>query len=148
MAEVSDLVRLAVFLACAHLAGRVGGALRVSPLIGYILTGALLGPPLANFVPEGDGLSLIGLLGVQLSIINAGLVTDLKSLRALAPRATAIAVLGITFPISLAFGIVTVSDVLSSTFKASDSLIAAAALSASCWLRLENSQRRLVSSFL
>jgi Kef-type K+ transport system membrane component KefB len=130
MPGVSDLIRLTVFLGCAHVSGRVASALRVSTLIGHLLTGALLGPPLANFVPQSGTFELAGLLGVQLCVVDAGLGTDLKTLRVLAPRATAIAVLGISFPIVGALCIVAVSDVVNSSYSASGSLRAGAAVGA------------------
>jgi Kef-type K+ transport system membrane component KefB len=125
-----ELVRLAVFLGSTYVAGRTLGLLQSSPLLGHIIAGALLGPPLADFTPVTDGLALAGLLGVQLTIIDAGLNTDMAALRALAPRATTIAVLGIALPIAGAMCVVVGGDVINGTYTATRSLRAGAAVGA------------------
>lgn len=99
MASEEDLVRLAVFLSVSYGAGKVAEQMKVSPIIAFIAVGAFLGPPLADFVPIPNGLILSGLLGIQLSVIDAGLGTDLEDLRQSAFRAVIVAILGVIFPL-------------------------------------------------
>lgn len=103
-------MRLGAFLGAAYSGGRLCMGLRTSPILGQLTVGALLGPPLADFVPEPSGLQLFGLLGVQLSILEAGLSLDFLVLKKFAFRATVIAVLGIALPLAGAVVIVLVSD--------------------------------------
>lgn len=55
--------------------------IKVSPIIRFTTVGALLGPPLADFVPVFDGVRLAGLLGIQLNVMDAGLGTNLIQVR-------------------------------------------------------------------
>lgn len=100
MPSEKDLVKLSVFLGVSYASGRVVELLRVSPIIGFVAVGALLGPPLADFVPVVDGVTLAGLLGIQLSVIDAGLGTEVRDVRRSAGRALLVAVLGVIFPIA------------------------------------------------
>ena len=130
MSSELDLVKLSVFLACAYTLGHLFRVVGTSPILGQILAGALLGPSLARFAPTPDGLALAGLLGIQLSVIDAGLCTSLATLRQLAPRALAVALLGILLPLAGAVGVVCVHDVLRRAFVAAQSLRAAFAVGA------------------
>lgn len=103
MVSEESLIRLALFLGTIFAAGQVANLLKIPPILAYVVSGALLGPPLAVFVPEPDGVVLVGLLGLQLSVIEAGLSTALHDLRRLATRATLIAVIGVILPIAGAF---------------------------------------------
>lgn len=122
MANEEDLVRLAVFLGISYGSGKVAERIKVSPIIAFIAVGALLGPPLASFVPIPDGLILSGLLGIQLSVIDAGLGTDLDDLRQSAFRAVIVAILGVIGPIAGACLVICLTDVLEGTFETSRSL--------------------------
>lgn len=93
------LISLSVFLGLLCLSTHATRALKQSPFIPWIVLGALLGPPLANFAPGVEGLKLAGFLGVTLSIAQAGLSTRLSQIRSCAPRAAVVALLGVIFPI-------------------------------------------------
>lgn len=80
-----------------------------SPIVGEIIVGALLGPPLANFVPQPSGLELAGFLGVQLAVLEAGLMTDWTTLKEIALRAFIVAVVGIIFPFGVGLCLVTLA---------------------------------------
>jgi len=97
-----DLVKVSLYLIAVRLGGAICEIIKTSPIIGEVVIGALLGPPLAGFVPYPLGLQLAGILGIQLAVIEAGIQTDMDDLKTLAPRALLIAVLGIILPICLA----------------------------------------------
>lgn len=124
------LVKLAVFLACSYALGHIFRLVKTSPILGQLVAGALLGPGLARFAPTPDGLALAGLLGIQLSVIDAGLCTSLATLRTLAPRALLVAVLGILLPLAGAVAVVVVDAVLRRNFVPATTLRAAFAVGA------------------
>ncbi|GAB0494556.1 hypothetical protein MMPV_005850 [Pyropia vietnamensis] len=93
----ADLVRLAAYLFAIYAGGRAATAARTSPVVGYVGVGAAAALS-STWVPARPGLSLAGLLGVQLSVIDAGLATPLSAAAAAVPRATAVAVVGLAVP--------------------------------------------------
>lgn len=122
MSSEEDLVKLAIFLGASYGAGKLAEQIKVSPIVAFIIVGALLGPPLANFVPTPAGVILSGLLGIQLSVVDVGLSTDLGELRKSAFRALLVAVLGVLFPIAGACLVLCVADFLEGNFETSRSL--------------------------
>lgn len=122
MVNEEDLVRLAVFMGTTYAVGKLAENVKVSPVLAFVAVGALLGPPLANFIPAPDGVILSGLLGIQLSVVDAGLGTNLDDLRKSAIRALLVAVLGVLFPIAGSCLVIVSADLLQGTFQASKSL--------------------------
>lgn len=106
MVSEESLVKLALFLSAVFAAGQLGNIVKIPSILAYVISGALLGPPLAGFAPQPEGLKLAGLLGLQLSVIDAGLSTPLHDLRDLAVRATFIAIVGVVLPFAGAFAVV------------------------------------------
>jgi len=108
--ESTALEHALVYVSLYLFAVRIGGMLcerfKMSPIVGEIVVGAVLGPTLLNWVPYSSGLMLVGILGVQLAVIDAGLATDMAALKSLGPRGLFIAVLGIILPITLAVVVV------------------------------------------
>lgn len=59
-----DLYSTVVFFACIYICGQIASNLLKMPsLVGEIICGILLGPPLANFVPNPEAFVLIGETG-------------------------------------------------------------------------------------
>ncbi|PXF46328.1 putative Na(+)/H(+) antiporter GerT [Gracilariopsis chorda] len=123
-----DLVRLGVFLSCCYVGREVSRLVRVSPVVTYIAVGGLLGPPLADFAPSPTGIQLAGLLGILLSVVDAGLRTQREELKKSLVRALVVAVLGVIFPISGVLLIHCVSDALEGNFETSRTLKTAFAI--------------------
>ena len=61
--EFEDLYRALVFLTCVYASGRVASFARLPSLVGEILCGILLGPPLADFIPNAEAWVLLGEIG-------------------------------------------------------------------------------------
>ena len=60
----SDIYYSVVYLACIYVAGQIASKLlRMPPLVGEIIAGILLGPPLADFVPLPEAWVLLGEIG-------------------------------------------------------------------------------------
>jgi hypothetical protein len=59
-----DLYNTIVFFACIYVCGQIASRLLKMPsLVGEIICGILLGPPLADFVPNPEALVLLGEVG-------------------------------------------------------------------------------------
>lgn len=65
-----DLVKLLVFLTAVWIAGRIAEALRAPAVIGFVLAGACLGPPLAHYAPQPAALELLGELGLVILTVR------------------------------------------------------------------------------
>ncbi len=103
-------------------------ALRLSPIVGYLITGTLIGPHVLGFMHESDATHLMAELGVVFLLFDIGLHVsmrdlqqDQRSLLRLAPlhlaltgsaSAIALFLIGIDWPIAIAVGL---SLALSST---------------------------------
>lgn len=62
--EYEDLYNTVIFLTCIYLSGQIASRfLRMPSLVGEIVCGILLGPPLADFVPNPEAWVLLGELG-------------------------------------------------------------------------------------
>lgn len=77
--------------------------LRIVPsLVGYIVTGVLLGPEGWNWIPIPEAWVLLGNIGLVLFMTQAGLEMDLGILKKIGPRGCIMAIVGSILPISLA----------------------------------------------
>eukprot|EP00545_Synedropsis_sp_CCMP1620_P008282 CAMPEP_0119011162 /NCGR_PEP_ID=MMETSP1176-20130426/5492_1 /TAXON_ID=265551 /ORGANISM="Synedropsis recta cf, Strain CCMP1620" /LENGTH=206 /DNA_ID=CAMNT_0006963939 /DNA_START=38 /DNA_END=655 /DNA_ORIENTATION=- len=59
-----DIYDTLIFLATAWVAGHIALLLGMPTLVGEIVTGFLLGPPLADYVPQPEAMVLIGEIGL------------------------------------------------------------------------------------
>jgi len=73
----------------------------VPPLVGYILTGVILGPEGFDFIPLEEAWVLLGNLGLVLLITQAGLEMDLDILKTIGVRGCIMAFIGSLLPVSL-----------------------------------------------
>lgn len=59
-----DLYRTVIYLTCIYVSGQIASRfLRMPNLVGEIVCGILLGPPLADFVPNPEAWVLLGEVG-------------------------------------------------------------------------------------
>lgn len=97
-----DLYFTLIFLTCVYVSGVIASRfLRMPPLVGEIVCGILLGPPLADKVPYAESWVLLGELGLILLVIEAGIDIDLATLKLIGPRGLLIAMVGSVLPIAL-----------------------------------------------
>eukprot|EP00547_Thalassionema_nitzschioides_P007385 CAMPEP_0194199884 /NCGR_PEP_ID=MMETSP0156-20130528/725_1 /TAXON_ID=33649 /ORGANISM="Thalassionema nitzschioides, Strain L26-B" /LENGTH=776 /DNA_ID=CAMNT_0038924829 /DNA_START=55 /DNA_END=2385 /DNA_ORIENTATION=+ len=101
-----DIYYSIVFLAAIYASGQFAQRiLRMPNLVGEIVCGILLGPPLANFVPEASAWVVLGEIGLVLLVLEAGIDVDLDMLKLIGSRGFIIAFLGSIFPIALGLGV-------------------------------------------
>ncbi len=101
-----DLYASLIFVICVYISGRaVRRLFRMPPLVGEILAGVLLGPNLADYVPQPISFVMLGEMGLILLLLEAGVNVDLPTLRLVGGRGLSIAIIGSILPISIGFGI-------------------------------------------
>lgn len=61
--EYEDLYNTVIFFVAIYLSGRIAAFVKMPSLVGEIICGILLGPPLADFVPNPEAFVLLGEIG-------------------------------------------------------------------------------------
>ena len=61
--EYSDLYDAILFFAAIYMSGQIAAFIKMPSLVGEIVCGILLGPPLAEFVPNPEAFVLLGEIG-------------------------------------------------------------------------------------
>ncbi len=101
-AHFNGMFFMVVFVAAVFLVGKITGALGAPSLVGEILVGVLLGPPVLDFVPNPGVLMLVGEVGLVLLVVEAGLHVDVEMLEIIGARGLAVGLLGSALPLALA----------------------------------------------
>mmetsp|Transcript_900 Transcript_900/g.1893 ORF Transcript_900/g.1893 Transcript_900/m.1893 type:complete len:799 (+) Transcript_900:145-2541(+) len=100
--EFKDLYLTLLYFSCIYVTGKfVSRVLRMPSLVGEIFCGILMGPPLANLVPNAEALVLIGEVGLILLVIEAGIDIDMSVMKLVGTRGLIIAVVGSFLPIGV-----------------------------------------------
>ena len=118
---VGALVPAITLLGFGAAAAPVSRALNLSPIVGYLLAGILIGPGMLNLIHESGGTHLLAELGVVFLLFDIGMHVSLRELKesrsdllGLAPMhllltglisAGALYMLGISWPIAIAVGL-------------------------------------------
>jgi Kef-type K+ transport system membrane component KefB len=79
--------------------GRLAALVGMPTLVGEIISGFLLGPPVANFVPYPEAMVLIGQIGLIGLLLEAGVVMDVGQLKQSGLRAFFLASTGAFLPL-------------------------------------------------
>ena len=101
-------------LACKHV--------NVSPIIGQIAAGLVIGPALLDLFAHVGVFRLLGKLGVMIFVIESGLTVDVRVLRKVGTRAFLVGVTGVILPTVISF--VLYAGLLSAYWKVTPPLIA------------------------
>jgi len=94
-----------IFLAVAWVLGNLSLLLGMPSLVGEIVAGFLLGPPLADFVPLPQAMALIGKIGLIGLILESGIGIDVAQLKDVGKRAILLAITGSALPLLCGFGL-------------------------------------------
>lgn len=92
---------------------------KISPIIGQIAAGLLVGPALLNLIPHVEAFSSLGKLGVMVLVIESGLAVDGQEIRNVGVRAFFAAATGVVLPTLLSFALY--FGVLGAGWKVGDS---------------------------
>lgn len=98
-----DVVFTMIFLSAIWAAGKLCERISMPGLIGEIILGSILGPQLANFVPQPLAFMMIGEIGLILLVVEAGLEIDLAVARQSGIRGVLIGIVGSFFPLLIGF---------------------------------------------
>lgn len=100
MQEIIEVLWFSFLLFALWAAGTISEEYLSCPaLIAEIVIGCILGPEVLNVVPEVDGISMVGLLGLLLIVLEGGLHIELSTLRKIGTKAFLIAISGTTLPV-------------------------------------------------
>mmetsp|Transcript_36108 Transcript_36108/g.55062 ORF Transcript_36108/g.55062 Transcript_36108/m.55062 type:complete len:498 (+) Transcript_36108:263-1756(+) len=100
-----DTYDVLVFLGVVYILGEVAFRLGIPSLVGQIIAGFLLGPPLANYVPFPEAMVLVGDLGLILLLVEAGIELDVGLVKEAGVRPVLIALTGSVVPFSIGLGL-------------------------------------------
>ena len=99
--DFNMVILLTFSFASIWCAGKAASKLGLPTLVGEIMVGVVLGPPLANLMPVPEALMLFGEVGLVLLVLEAGLDVDFDMLKLIGLRGIAIAVTGSLTPLVL-----------------------------------------------
>ena len=91
---------LAIIIVAAKAFGLLAKRLKAPQVVGEIIAGLIIGPCCLGWVSQSDFLSQMAEIGVVLLMFGAGLETNMKDLLKTGPKALAVAVIGVFFPLA------------------------------------------------
>lgn len=97
--------KVIIFIAISWLLGNLSVYIGLPSLVGELVTGFVLGPPLLDFVPFPGALVLTGNLGLIGLILESGISLDVDQLKEVGSRALLMATVGSVIPLGTGFGI-------------------------------------------
>jgi len=104
--KYEDLYSSIIFFTVIYLMGAIAQKFMKMPsLVGEIFAGILLGPNLADFVPNPEAFVMLGEIGLILLVLEAGIDIDLTTLKLIGPRGIIIAIVGSILPIGFGMAI-------------------------------------------
>ncbi|CAN0519639.1 unnamed protein product, partial [Laminaria digitata] len=77
----------------------------VSPIIGQITAGLIIGPALLDLFAHVEVFRLLGKLGVMIVVIESGLTVDVRVLRKVGTRAFLVGITGVILPTVISFAL-------------------------------------------
>mmetsp|Transcript_23926 Transcript_23926/g.58474 ORF Transcript_23926/g.58474 Transcript_23926/m.58474 type:complete len:914 (+) Transcript_23926:152-2893(+) len=101
----SEIYKVIIFIAISWLLGNLSMYIGLPSLVGELVTGVVLGPPLLDFVPFPGALVLTGNLGLIGLILESGISLDVDQLKEVGSRALLLAIVGSVLPLATGFGI-------------------------------------------
>ncbi|GAX16357.1 hypothetical protein FisN_27Lh071 [Fistulifera solaris] len=105
MVSFEDIYKVILFMAVAWLLGSLSAFAGLPSLVGEIVAGFLLGPPLADFVPYPGALVLLGNIGLIGLLLESGISLDLPQLKINGHRALLMATAGAVIPLAVGFSV-------------------------------------------
>ncbi len=97
------IVSVLFLLVVIWLVGELFVRIKLPPVLGELLAGLIIGPPIFNLISYSDGLDMLAKLGMFFLMFYAGLQTDPKKLLKIKKSAFAIGILGTLVPFTLGF---------------------------------------------
>ncbi|MPM05959.1 Na(+)/H(+)-K(+) antiporter GerN [bioreactor metagenome] len=95
------LLNLALILLSTKLLGLLTRKIKMPQVVGALLAGLILGPPMLNILTETSFISQMSELGVIVILFTAGLGTDIKELKKTGKAGLLVATCGVLVPLGL-----------------------------------------------
>ncbi len=105
MENMSLLANMALVLGIALLAGLVASYLRLPVIIGYLVSGVVIGPNVLGLISDADDVETLATIGVVLLMFTLGVEFSLKKLRSVGTIAIIGGVLQVVITIVLGFAV-------------------------------------------
>lgn len=102
---MQDELRVVLLLVSVWTAEQACTRINVSPIIGQIAAGLVVGPALLDLIPHVQAFRLMGKMGVMILVVESGLAVDVQEIRQLGARASLAAATGVLLPTLLSFAI-------------------------------------------
>jgi len=113
-ADFESMLEISAFIIVLYVAGILCRRVGVSPVIGEMLVGVLMGPNspigLKDFLPFSDFFILAGDFGVTLMIFESGMHLNFDMIKKVGAKAFVVAILGTFLPIVAGIGIMSAFD--------------------------------------
>jgi Kef-type K+ transport system membrane component KefB len=108
--DFEAVLQISLFVLALFYVGVLCKQFGVSPIIGEMLMGILLGPNMANIVPFEQFFRMAGVFGVTLMIFESGMHLDFQTIKVVGGKATIVALLGTLLPIAAGIGVAIAFD--------------------------------------
>ena len=99
------LMDLALILLSTKLLGILTKRIQMPQVVGALLAGLILGPPMLNVLSETEFLTQLSELGVIVLMFSAGMGTDIQELKHSGKAGFLVALLGVLVPLALGTGL-------------------------------------------
>lgn len=103
--EPQFLIELCLILVLTKVLGEITNKLRITNVVGALIAGIILGPSILNIISYDTFWEYASYIGVLLLMFNAGLETDLNSLKKVGFSSFLIALLGVITPLIVGFSL-------------------------------------------
>jgi len=128
MTALEPVLRVFLQLIVLFCLGKCFQRLAHCELVGFLLAGLLIGPPLANLTPFTDAFTVAGQIGLALLVLEGGTQISVQQLRSVFLSSSLVAILGVLAPIGgtfillhLCFGKTVLASICAGTALASTS---------------------------
>jgi Kef-type K+ transport system membrane component KefB len=99
-----DILKTVIFLMASWMMGVLSQLIGLPCLVGEIVTGFILGPPLLDFVAYPEAMVLIGSFGLIGLLLDSGINLDIAQLRETGSRAVSMAFVGTILALGVGLG--------------------------------------------
>lgn len=99
------LIDLMLILTCSWILGSVFKRFGLPSMVGQLIAGMLLGPPMLGLIEPSHSLELFAELGIFLVMFHTGMELDMRDMVQNAGAAIAVAALGFILPFTLGVGV-------------------------------------------
>ena len=104
-----DMLRVVIFLLVTWICANISNYIGFPTLVGEIIAGIVLGPPVLDFCPYPDAMVLIGNFGLIGLILNSGIDLDIAQLKDTGTRAICLAICGTVLALGAGLGVGSIS---------------------------------------